>query len=190
MVRHFSEMMILTSKGIPDAVSDYLREAAPQVDRKGNVKSRTQFSPVLDRYSVLLKYGFDLEIDRGAALWQRLEAAKNLRDYYTHVDASESRSISSDQVLEFLESVLIGIIWPSSLAQRSVMLGAVNSYWIWAELGDLTAAHLPSGHVEEPFFHSWQWEGKLFGFYCPFTSVDEQRFPNSQEWQRERLPTD
>jgi hypothetical protein len=179
-------MMILTSKGIPQAVSDYLREVVPLIDRKGNVAQRTQFAPVLERYSVLLKYGFALNVDRGSRWWQGLQAAKELRDYYTHVDASKSRSISEVQVLELLEAVLLGLIWPSSLAQRSVMVGAVHSYDLVMALKELSAKNLPSGHTEEPFFHSWNWEGQTFGFYCPFSSVDKSRFPNSDDQREQR----
>jgi len=66
------------------------------------------------------------------------------------------------------------------------MIGAITIYWIWASLRDLTAKHLPSGHVEEPFFHSWNLENRPFMFYCPFTSVDTDRLPNSDQDRRWR----
>lgn len=185
-VRHCSEMMILTSKEIPGAASDFLREVSPKIDRKGAIGVRTQFTSVLDRYSVLLHYGFNLDVDRGNRHWQNLEEAKELRDYYTHIDVTRSRSISDQQVLAFLEAVLLGIIWPSSLVQRSLMIGAINIYWVWASLRELTAEHLPPGHVEEPAFHSWNLERQPFMFYCPFTSADTDRFPNSDQDRRRR----
>jgi hypothetical protein len=182
MVRHSSLMMLRTCTAIPQTVAEFLREEETYIDGKGRVKTRTRFWPVLDRYFTLLKYGFELDIDRGSQIWQRLEAAKSLRDYYTHVDALESRSISAAQVLEYLESLLLGVIYPSSLAQKSVLMGAVNYYWIWAELGKMTESHLPEGHAEEPFFHSWEsWEGRPFLFYCPFKTIDAKRFPNLME---------
>jgi hypothetical protein len=174
-------MMLLTSAGIPAAVSDYLREVTPVVNRKGNIELKTRFQPVLDRYAVFLRYGFDLDIDRGNKYWQGLEQAKELRDYYTHVEATNSRSLSDAQVLEFLEAVLLGVIWPSAQAKRTLLIGVHHLYAIWARLADLTAEDLATGHIEEPFFHSWQWEGTQFMFYCPFTGVDADRFPNRDE---------
>jgi hypothetical protein len=64
------------------------------------------------------------------------------------------------------------------------MVGAINIYWIWASLVDLTAKYLPDGHEEEPFFHSWNLEKEPFMFYCPFTSTDPDRFPNSDQDRR------
>lgn len=186
LVRHSSEMMLFTSGNIPPAIADYLRESSPKVDRKGNIASKTQFTPVLDRYSVLLRYGFGIDVDRGNAYWQKLVLAKELRDYYTHVDVTRSRSITDREVLDFLEAVLLGLIWPSSLAQKSVMVGAFDAYNVWASLRDLTEEHLPNGHAEEPLFHSWTWEKEPFQFYCPFVSVDKARFPNTDDERQAR----
>jgi hypothetical protein len=58
-----------------------------------------------------LHYGFNLDIDRGNSHWQSLEKAKKLRDYYTHIEVTRSRSISAQEVLQFHEAVLLGIIW-------------------------------------------------------------------------------
>ena len=147
-----------------------------RIDRKGNVDSRTKFAPVLDRYAIMLRYGFNLDVDRGSKFWQRLEAAKEVRDYYTHIEAMESRAMSDAQLLEYLESVLLGIIWPSVIVKRSLLLGSLHLYYAWAELRDLTAKYLSNGHREEPFFHKWDWEKHSFLFYCPFTTVNNESF--------------
>jgi len=55
-------MMILTSKETPSVASDFLREVSPKIDRKGTISMRTQFAPELDRYGLLLHYGFNLSI--------------------------------------------------------------------------------------------------------------------------------
>jgi hypothetical protein len=49
------------------------------------------------------------------------------------------------------------------------------------ELRGLASGHLPDGHIEQPFFHAWRLEGRRHMFYCPFTNVDNQRLPNSDE---------
>lgn len=183
-VRYTSELMLLTSKGIPEGIARYLREQAVEVDRRGDLKLSDRHRGVLDRYAVLLRYGFGLQVDRGATYWQGLQKAQELRDYYTHIEAVKSRSISSAEVFDFMEAVLLGIITPSSQAKKTLMLNVFYLYDRWADLGELTKEALPKGHTEQPFFHSWSMEGN-FLFYCPFVAVDTDRFPNSDE-ERER----
>jgi hypothetical protein len=122
-VRHSSELMIHTSKDLPVAVPDYLRDEVTAVGRKGSIGKETKYRPVLDRCAVLLQYGMEYKADRGSMYWQALERAKDLRDYYTHIDAMNSRALSSDDVFDFLETVLLGIIWPSSDVERTLQLG-------------------------------------------------------------------
>lgn len=122
-VRRSSELMIATVKDLPQPVANYLQEREVFVDSGGIIKERTRFQSVLNRYALLLKYGYQWNPDKGNKHWQRLVAAKNLRDYYTHLDITEPRAISANEVLEFMESVLLGIIWPSSILQRTLLLG-------------------------------------------------------------------
>lgn len=100
-----------------------------------------------------------------------------LRDYYTHLDVHDPRSISAEQVLNFMESVLLGIIWPSAEIKRTQLLGIYRLYWMWDSLRKVT-----SPFIEQPFFKDWPLDGPQT-IYCPFNSVDTQRFPNSQEEQ-------
>jgi hypothetical protein len=182
-VRHTSEMLVVTSRGLPAPIEDFLRELTTSVNRKGHIEKKTRHQPVLSRYTVLLRYGFGLDFDSGNKYWQRLESAKELRDYYTHIEAMKSRSISDTQVLEFMEAVLLAIIWPSATVKKTLLI-VHHLYDIWAKLADMTAQHLSTGHVEEPFFHSRHLENAPFMFYCPFKDVDTERFPNSGEDRR------
>src|SRR5258708_4687350 len=145
-VRHSSELMIHTSKDLPEAVAEYLRDEQTVVDRKGAIKQETKHRPALDRYAVLLQYGMGHKVDRGNKYWQGVERARDLRDYYTHIDAMNSRALSSDDVLDFLETVMLGIIWPSSAVERTLQLGIFDLYWMWDQLRDLAQNVLPSGH--------------------------------------------
>jgi hypothetical protein len=59
--------------------------------------------------------------------------SKRLRDYYTHLDTNEPRSITTKDVIEFIENTLLGLIWPSSILQRTLLIGQYQVYTIWAE---------------------------------------------------------
>ncbi len=180
-VRHSSELMIHTSKDLPSAVADYLRDELTAADRKGEIKKESKHRPALDRYAVLLRYGLGYKVDRGHKYWQALERARDLRDYYTHIDAMNSRALSSDDVFDFLETVMLGIIWPSSAVGHTLQLGIFDLYWIWDQLRELAPTVLPDGHIEQPFFHGWHLDGQSHMFYCPFTNVDNVKFPNTDE---------
>jgi len=186
-VRHTSELMIHTSKGLPGPIAEYLRDEETRVSNKGVIGRERHHRAVLDRYMVLLQYGFDHKIDKGNKHWQALEKAKDLRDYYTHIDAMNSRFISCDEVLEYLEAVMLGIIWPSAEVKRTILLGIHDLYWMWAQLVDLARDHLPNGYIEQPFFHAFNLGQRAHLFYCPFTNVDENKFPNTTQ-QMEREP--
>jgi hypothetical protein len=57
-VRRSSELMIYTSKDLPDPIIDYLRDEITTLGTTGVINKQTRYQPVLDRYAVLLKYGF------------------------------------------------------------------------------------------------------------------------------------
>lgn len=179
-VRYTSELMLLTSKDIPEEIANYLREQVVEVDGRGDLRLVERYRPVLDRYAVFLRYGFGLQVDRGARYWQALKEAQQLRDYYTHIEAARSRSVSSREVLDFMETVLLGIVTPSSQLRKTIMLNVFYLYDRWVELNEITAEALPKGHNEEPFLHSKRMEGG-FLLYTPFISVDTQRFPSYSE---------
>jgi len=179
-VRYSSVTMLITVRNIPNAIERYLREQEEFLDRKGFIKTRTRYQSVLERYVVLLRYGYNYKIDRGNKHWQSLEEAKTLRDYYTHLDVNDPRSISSIEVLDFMEAVLIGIIWPSSEIQRTLLLNIYFLYYILAELKEMTEEY-----IENPLLKDFL-IGKRYGFYCPFKNVDTDRFPNYQEERMHR----
>jgi hypothetical protein len=180
-VRHSSELMIPTSKDLPGPIADYLRDEITNVNKKGVIDKETRYRPVLDRYGVLLQHGLGYKVDRRSKYWQALEKAKDLRDYYTHIDAMNSRALSSDDVFDYLETVMLGIIWPSAEVQHTLQLGIFDLYWMWDQLRDLAHTEMPDGHIEQPFFHSWKLDGQPHMFYCPFANVDNAKFPNSDE---------
>lgn len=76
---------------------------------------------------------------------------------------------------------MLGIIWPSAEVRHTLQLGIFDLYWIWDQLRDLAYAEMPDGHIEQPFFHSWKLDGRPHLFYCPFTNIDSNKFPNSDE---------
>jgi len=174
-VRYSSELMLITVRDVHPAIEEFLRERDLVVNR-GHVVSRIRHQPVLDRYALLLRHAYHYDASRGAKHWQRLESARVLRDYYTHLDVTTPRSISTAQVLEFMEAVLLGIIWPSCDIRRTQLLGVHHLYWIWDSLRKLA-----DEYTEQPFLLEWQLGGSRDMFYCPFDGVDTGRFPNSEE---------
>lgn len=174
-VRRASELMIATVKDIPEPVINFLKEREIFVAPGGVIKERTRFQSVLDRYALLLQYGYKWSPDKGNRHWQRLVAAKNLRDYYTHLDMTDPRAVSAAEVLEFMESVLLGIIWPSAALKRTLLLGVFRSYEQWDFLNDATEPF-----TEKPFFLDWTLKQEYL-FHCNFEGVDETTFPNMDQ---------
>jgi hypothetical protein len=76
---------------------------------------------------------------------------------------------------------MLGIIWPSAQVERTLQLGIFDLYWMWDQLRQLSHNVLPDGHIEQPFFHGWKLDGQQHMFYCPFTNVDNLKFPNTDE---------
>ena len=179
-VRRASQLLLATVPGVPKEIADYLQERETFVDKHGNVRSRARFQPVLDRYAVFLRYGYSYEVDRGTAYWQRVQAAQGLRDYYTHLDVNEPRTVSSAETLTFMESVLLGIIWSSTEIRRTLLLGVYRLYEQLMRLEELTTEY-----AEQPFFKDWPF-GEPYQFHCNFDGVDTDRFPNSQEVRARR----
>lgn len=98
-----------------------------------------------------------------------------------------SRALSSNDVFDYLESAMLGIVWPSAEVKRTLQLGIFDLYGMWDQLHALTNAEMPQGHIEQPCFHGWKLDGEPHMFYCPFINVDSKKFPNSDE-DRDRPP--
>lgn len=173
-VRHMSELLLLMDSSVPPQVRHFLKETEEVVAPSGAIRTRTRYQSVLDRYSVFLFYAYGHAVDRGASWWQDLEKAKALRDYYTHVNAKEPREISTSAMTQFLEWVLLGLVVPSSLLQRSLLLGQFHLYDIWMQLRDLATEY-----TERPFFMKWHLREPRM-FHCNFQNVDT-RFPSVRD---------
>jgi hypothetical protein len=176
-VRVSVQMMLKTVKDVPREVANFLNETETSLDRNGRIHTTTKFQPVLDRYAALLLYGYTHKVDKGSRHWQRLEKAKELRDYYTHLDVKESRSVSSREILDFMEAVLLGIIWPSSELKRTQLLRIYGLYDVWD-----TLRQRAEDFIEQPFHKDSHFKNAtVLAFYCPFPNVDTSEFPNSEE---------
>ena len=174
-VRHSSELLIVTAKTLPIEVESFLSEEEKYIDRKGEVSTKTKFHGVLDRYVVFLKYAYHFDVNKGDRYWQALVKAKELRDYYTHLDVSAPRQLTSNEVLSFMEAILLSIIVPSSKLQRTLMLGVYWIYDIWTTLNEYNVEY-----AERPFFLNWHLKGEYL-FHCNFENVDHERFPSMRE---------
>lgn len=174
-VRHSSELLIATAKNLPVEVENFLSEQEKYIDRKGEVSVKTKYQGVLDRYAVFLKYAYNYDAKKGDAYWQDLVKAKKLRDYYTHLDVSDPRKISAQDVLSFMEAILLAIIIPSAKLQRTLMLGVYWLYDIWTTLDEYHVKYM-----ERPFFMNWHLKEKYL-FHCNFENVDRERFKSMRE---------
>jgi hypothetical protein len=187
-VRYTSELMLITVRDIPDAVRDCLLEQETVIDDKGKINIRVRNQPILKRYAVLLRYGYNFKVLKGDVradeYWRKLEKAKtDLRDYYTHLGMDKCKAISSDDVLDFMETVMLAIIRPSCELKRTLFLGIYRLYDIWARLMEMQE----EVYVEQPFFKDIPFdEGYLF--HCNFENVDASRFPNMRERNSLVLP--
>jgi hypothetical protein len=174
-VRHSSEKLLQTVPNVPTAVANFLRETESIVEADGTIRTRARYQSVLDRYSAFIFYAYGHKIDRGNAFWQELKKAKALRDYYTHLDVNAPRAITTTDVLSFIEQTLLGLIWPSSILQKTFMLEQYFLYEIWAGLREYATEY-----AERPFFMDWYLnEPRLF--HCNYKGVDASRFPSVRD---------
>lgn len=174
-VRHSSELLIVTAKTLPVELKNFLSEEEKYIDRKGEIATKTKYHGVLDRYAVFLRYAYHFDVNKGDRYWQELVKAKKLRDYYTHLDVSEPRKLTSKEVLSFMEAILLSIIFPSSRLQRTLMLGVYWIYDIWTTLNEYNVEY-----SERPFFLNWHLKEEYL-FHCNFENVDRERFPSMRE---------
>jgi hypothetical protein len=171
-VRYASELLLVTVPSVPAPVALFLRESENVVDAQGGIRTGVRYRSVLDRYSVFLAHAYGLQIDRGSRYWQALLKAKDLRDAYTHVDVTARRAITTAEILEFIEGTLLGLIWPSSLLGRTLMLEQYFLYELWDGLRNLA-----EDFRERPLFLDWYLKRPSL-FHCNFNGVDEDRFPS------------
>ena len=128
----------------------------------------------MDRYAKLLHHGYNFPVDKGNKFWQQLDQAKKLRDYYTHLDINIPRAITSSEVSKFMEAVMMSIIWPSSVLQRTLLLEIYRIYDKWERLEEFSAEY-----SEQPFFKDWHLRD--YQCHCNFENVNSLRFPNTDD---------
>jgi len=174
-VRFMSELLVVTVPGTPEAVKAHLLEYEVVVNPRGEMVRREKFVPILDRYLTLLRYGYGYSADRGKTYWQRGDAARELRNYFVHPNVRETRSITSDQVLNFMEDVLMLFIVPSCDLRKSVFLGQYQYHNMVTDLRELA---FPC--TEQPVFYDWRFRHE-FLTHCNFDGVDTTRFPNMRQ---------
>jgi len=175
-VRHLSELLIVTAKALPVEVRQFLSEEETYLTAKGDVTSKTKYHGVLERYAVLLKYGYNFDVKKGERYWQDLVKAKKLRDYYTHLDVSEPRELTSHEVLCFMEAILLSIIIPSCKLKKTLLLGVYWLHDIWTTLHEYNIVY-----SERPIFLDWHLKEEYL-FHCNFVNIDQKRFPTFQEY--------
>jgi hypothetical protein len=174
-VKYASELLLLTVLNIPDPVRHFLKETEEVVEQNGSIRVRTRYQPVLNRYAVLIGYGYGLKIDKGNSFWQNLEKARKLRDYYTHLNMNVPRAITTEDVSSFIEFTLLGLIWPSALLQRTLLIGQYQIYMLWVELQEFAKSYR-----ERPFFLDWHLK-EAHLFHCNFENVDPDRYPSVRD---------
>ena len=173
--RFLSELLLITVPDIPEPVKAQLLEYELALDHRSEVVRRDRSYPILDRYRTLLRYGYSYQADRGSPYWQRGDKARRLRNYLVHVDVRESRGITADEVLNFMEDVLMLFITPSCMIGKSIFLGQFRFHNIVTDLRELVFPH-----TEQPFFGDRKFREK-FLLHCNFNGVDATRFPNTHQ---------
>ncbi len=181
-VRYSSEKLITTAQKLPKEVKNYLSEEDNFINKKGEIASKTRYHSVLDRYAVFLKYAYNYSVNKGERYWQELVKAKELRDYYTHVDVKVPRGLTSNEVLSFMESILLSVIIPSTRLQRTLMLGVYWLYEIWTTLNRYNIRYterpkLLNSQIKEPYL-----------FHCNFENVNSGRYPSVRESIKQQPP--
>lgn len=169
-VRLASEVFVSVSKELPIEVADALLERRSFVDDSGNIKTKRESRPVLTRYRLLLKYGFDHEYSPQSAIWSAANETRNVRDSLVHYKAPEAPALTASKTWKHIESLLLLLIEPSTIVGRTLFASQFDVY-------SALAAMLPliSEFEERPFHKGWPKTSAIFD--CPFNGVDEARYP-------------
>jgi|SRR5438445_1680211 len=174
-VRINSEIFVTVVPTLPRSIADALLEVRSVVKKNGEIKLQPERRPVLDRYWLLLKYGCNVEFDRGSRLWQAGREAALVRDSLVHYDVSKAPSLTSFEVWNHMESVMLLFIVPSTLARRTLFQRQFYYYYILAQLHPLI-----SEFEERPSHKKPPRDASLFD--CPFDGVDESKYPS--RWKK------
>lgn len=175
-VRLQSEYLLAMKSSLPHPVRLALSEEEEYVDDRGRIKTRSRRRPVLDRYSLLLQYGYSLEVDRGATFWQQGVRAVEARDALAHYHVRGAPSITCRDLFSHLEAITLLWIVPSVQAGRSI-------YWQQFDCYDMVAGLLPflQDFEERPLHKDWPRRGAIL-VYAPFDGLDDERYPRAGDW--------
>lgn len=170
-VRISSEMLVKANPSLHQSVKDTLLEERRLVERKGAIIVKPDRRSVLDRYWLLLKYGCNLEYDRGGRFWQAGERVATVRDSLVHYDVAKAPELRTSEMWAHMEAVFLLLIAPSVMIGRSLYLDQYDYYYALAKLQPLI-----SEFEERPVHKGWSRHGTVI-FYCPFDGVDATRYP-------------
>ena len=180
-VRIESEILVKVAPGIPGPVRDALLEVKNTVKDNGKIMLKPDRRPVLDRYWILLKYGCNLEFDRGSRIWQNGEQVVRLRDSLVHYDVSKAPTITASETWRHMESAMLLFIAPSTMARRTLFDFQFDYF------NTLTALRpLISEFEERPLHKGWSREPEIFS--CPFDGVDDVKYPKPYPPKRDEKP--
>jgi hypothetical protein len=147
-VRISSEMFVAVVPTLPRSVADALLEVRSFVTRNGQIERQPDRRPVLDRYWLLLKYGCNLEFDRGSRSWQAGKQAAAVRDSLVHYDVLKAPSLTAFEVWDHMEAVMLLFIAPSTLARRTLFPHQFGYHYMLVQLHCiLSLPSLKSDHL-------------------------------------------
>ena len=170
-VRLQSEYLLAMKSSLPHAVRLALSEEEELVDDRGRIKTRARRRPVLDRYSLLLQYGYSLQVDRGAAFRQRGVRAVDARDALAHYHVRGAPSITCRDLWGHMEAITLLWIAPSASLGRSIYWQQYDCYDMLAELHPFLLEF-----EERPLHKDWPREGGIL-VYAPFDDLDDTKYP-------------
>ncbi len=173
-VRLYSEILVQVNPPIPPLVRGVLLESEEYLDRDGTPRSRTRQRPILDRYWLMLKFGYGLEYDRGGKIWQCGEASLARRNEFVHYAVNSAPSINTSDLWTQLEAIMLLLIGPSTLLGRSIFSRQYEIYRMLSELQPLI-----EDFEERTFFKGIMTGGYLFP--CTFQGIDEKRYPTASD---------
>ena len=170
-VRLNSEILAAVVPTLAPPVRDAVLEVRRVVGKSGQIEERMDRRPVLERYWLLLKYGCNLELERGSRVWQAGTKMVSARDSLVHYNVSEAPSLTATQIWGHLEAVMLLFIAPSTLARRTLLPHQFDYYATLVQLRSLI-----SDFEERPLHKGWSQDAMIF--HCPFDAADETKYPS------------
>ena len=170
-LRISSEILVAVVPTLPRAVRDALLEVRQVVAKNGQIEERADRKPVLERFWLLLKYGCNLEFNRGGRIWQAAVDVVTVRDSLVHYNVSKAPSLTSRQLWGHLEAVMLLFIAPSTMAGRTLLSHQFDLYCTLVQLHPFI-----SEFEERPLHKGWPRDALIFD--CPFDGVNETKYPS------------